>query len=219
MPHGSVCWSRICCSSLVQLLALGEQVVELRLAEHAAQRRLRELRGGVEVVLDLDDRAWRGSIDAEVDDRVDLHRDVVARDDVLRRHVVHHRAQAHAHHRDRSAGTRTRGPGPSAPAGACPGGRSRRARTRAGSSARSTHRGLAPRRQSGWGSWRFAFLPGHVGSFRATSGCTCRVSPSTAVTRTRQPTGIGTSLTARQISPRQAICVDWCGSLGASARP
>ena len=33
---------------------------------------------------------------AEVDDRADLHRDVVARDDVLRRHVVHDRAKADA---------------------------------------------------------------------------------------------------------------------------
>ena len=40
----------------VELLALRQQLVELRLAEHGAQRRLRQLRGRVQVVLDLDDR-------------------------------------------------------------------------------------------------------------------------------------------------------------------
>ena len=82
----------------VQLLALGEQLVERRLAEHAPQRRLRELRRRVEIVLDLHDRLVRVH-DAEVDDRVDLHRDVVPRDDVLRRHVVDDGAQRHPDHR------------------------------------------------------------------------------------------------------------------------
>ena len=59
MPQGSVCSSMTFCSVDVQLLALGEQLVEVRLAEDAAQRRLRQLRGGVEVVLDLDDRLAR----------------------------------------------------------------------------------------------------------------------------------------------------------------
>ena len=49
------------------------------------------------IALDLDDRPARID-DAEVDDRVDLDRDVVARDDVLRRHVHDDRPQAHAHH-------------------------------------------------------------------------------------------------------------------------
>ena len=43
----------------VDLLAVAEQFVELHLAEHGAERRLRQLAGGVEVVLDLDDRARR----------------------------------------------------------------------------------------------------------------------------------------------------------------
>ena len=82
---------------LVQPLALRQQLVELGLPEHAPQRRLGELGRRVEVVLDLDDRAARIH-DAEVDDRVHLHRHVVARDDVLRRHVEDDRAQADAHH-------------------------------------------------------------------------------------------------------------------------
>src|SRR5262249_31189066 len=82
----------------VQLLALREELVQRRLAEHAPQRRLRELRGRVEVVLDLDDRLVR--LDhAEVHDRVDLYRDVVLGDDVLRRDVVNDRTQRDPDHR------------------------------------------------------------------------------------------------------------------------
>src|SRR5262245_3944306 len=81
----------------VELLALGQQPVELVLAEHRAQRRLRELAGRDEEVRDLDDRLLR--IDhAKVDHGVDLDRDVVAGDHVLRRDVEHHRAQLDAHH-------------------------------------------------------------------------------------------------------------------------
>jgi hypothetical protein len=39
-----------------------------------------------------------GVDDAEIDHRVDPHRDVVARDHVLARHVEHQRAQVDAHH-------------------------------------------------------------------------------------------------------------------------
>ena len=81
----------------VDLVALGEQLVELRLAAHAAQRGLRQLRGAVEVVLDRDHRLL-GVQHAEVEHRVDLHRDVVARDHFLRRHVHHDLAQADLHH-------------------------------------------------------------------------------------------------------------------------
>ena len=44
---------------LVELLALAERHVEVRLAEHGAQRRLGDLRGGDQVALDVDDRACR----------------------------------------------------------------------------------------------------------------------------------------------------------------
>ncbi len=82
---------------MVDLFAFREQLVELDLAEHRAQRRLRQLARRVVVVLDLDDRLARVH-HAEVDDRVDLDRDVVARDDVLRRHVVDDRPQRHPDH-------------------------------------------------------------------------------------------------------------------------
>ena len=39
----------------VQAIPLGEQIVQLRLAEYAPERRLRELRRRIEEVLDLDD--------------------------------------------------------------------------------------------------------------------------------------------------------------------
>ena len=59
MPHGSVCWSMIAWRLLVDLLALGQQLVQLGLAADAPQRRLRDLRGGEKIVLDLDDGAVR----------------------------------------------------------------------------------------------------------------------------------------------------------------
>jgi hypothetical protein len=67
----------------VELLAVGEDVVELDLAEDGAEGGLGELRGLVDVVGDLDD-GLGGVEDAEGDDGVDLEGDVVAGDDVLR---------------------------------------------------------------------------------------------------------------------------------------
>ena len=82
---------------LVELVALGEHLVQLVLAEHRAQRGLCQLAGGHVIVLHLNDHALR--IDhPEVDHRVDLDRDVVARDDVLARHIHDDRAQVHPHH-------------------------------------------------------------------------------------------------------------------------
>ena len=97
MPQASVCWSRISWMSAVELVALGQHLVELVLAEHRAQRGLRQLAGRGHEVLDLDDRAL-GIDDAEIEHRIDLHRDVVARDHVLRRHVLHDHAQIDPHH-------------------------------------------------------------------------------------------------------------------------
>ena len=81
----------------VDLVALGEELVEDVLAEHRAQGRLRDLRGGDHVVLDLHDRVVRLD-DAEVRHRVDAHGDVVLRDDLLRRDVERHRAQVDPDH-------------------------------------------------------------------------------------------------------------------------
>jgi hypothetical protein len=67
------------------------------LAEHGPQRGLRELAGRFREMLDLDDRLL-GIDDAIVDHRIDPHRDVVARDHVLRRDIEHAGAQVDADH-------------------------------------------------------------------------------------------------------------------------
>ncbi len=61
----------------VDRLALRKQVIQVGLAEHAAQRRLRHQRGGFEKVLHFHDRGLRID-DAEINDRVDRHRHVVS---------------------------------------------------------------------------------------------------------------------------------------------
>ena len=101
----------ISCSWSLIFSRSDEQLVQLGLAEHRAQRGLRELAGGVEVVLHLHHRALRVD-DAEVDHRVDLDRDVVAGDHVLRRHVEHHGAQGDPHHPVERPEDEARGPGP-----------------------------------------------------------------------------------------------------------
>ena len=82
---------------VVQAVALGQQRVELGAAEHRAQRRLRDLRGRQQVVLDLHDRVVRVH-DAEVADGGHRGRHVVARDHLLRRDAERHRAQVDPHH-------------------------------------------------------------------------------------------------------------------------
>ena len=70
--------------ALVEGLAMGEQLVEVDLAQDGAEGGLGELRGLVDVVRDLDDGAG-GVDDPQGDDGVDFEGDVVAGDDVLRR--------------------------------------------------------------------------------------------------------------------------------------
>jgi len=82
---------------MVSLRSLRQHLIEVVLAEDGAQRRLRELAGRHLELLDLDHRLLR--IDHPiVDDGVDLDRDVVLGDHILRRHVEHAGAQVHAHH-------------------------------------------------------------------------------------------------------------------------
>ena len=81
----------------IELLALRQQLVELVLAKDCAQRRLRELAGRFVEVRHLDDRELRLHY-PEIHDRVHLHRDVIAGDHVLRRHVEHPGSQIDAHH-------------------------------------------------------------------------------------------------------------------------
>jgi hypothetical protein len=82
---------------LVEVLALGEQGVELGLAEHGPQRGLRDLGRRLQVVLDVDDRGVRVH-DAEVRDGIHTGGHVVAGDDVLRGDRVRDRVEGHPHH-------------------------------------------------------------------------------------------------------------------------
>jgi len=68
--------------ALIELLSVGEESVEIDLAEDGAEGGLGELGGLVDIVGDFDD-GLGGVDDAEGDDGVDLEGDVVAGDDVL----------------------------------------------------------------------------------------------------------------------------------------
>ena len=82
---------------VVQPLPLREQRVQLCAAEHRSQRRLGDLRGGEQEVLDLHDRVVR--VDhPEVADRVHGRRHVVPGDHLLRRNAECDRAQVDPHH-------------------------------------------------------------------------------------------------------------------------
>src|SRR4051812_28578462 len=73
-----------------------EQFVELDFAQYRAQRRLRELRGLVQIILHLDHGLCR--IDnAQEDHSVHLQRDVIARDYVLRRNFERFLLERDAH--------------------------------------------------------------------------------------------------------------------------
>ena len=80
----------------IELFPLGKQLVQRVLAQHRAQRRLREVARRRIVLLDLDHRLSRID-DAKVNDRIDFYGDVVTRDHILRRHIHHDRAQVDAH--------------------------------------------------------------------------------------------------------------------------
>ena len=97
MPQASVCSSRMRWTSALSFSRSASISSSSCWPSTERKRRLRELAGRLVVVLDLDDRLLRID-DAVVDDGVDLHRDVVPRDHVLRRHVEHARAQVDAHH-------------------------------------------------------------------------------------------------------------------------
>ena len=96
-PHGSVCASTISWMLRVEFVALAQQLVEFRLPADRAQRGLRELHRGEQVVLDLD-HGPRRIDDAKIQHRADFHRHVVAGDDVLRRNVQRHRPQIDSRH-------------------------------------------------------------------------------------------------------------------------
>ncbi len=82
----------------VELFPLGQQLIQLVLAEHRAQRGLGQLTGGGEKILHLDNRFLRVASTRKLQHRINLHRDVVAGDHVLGRDIVDHGAQVHPDH-------------------------------------------------------------------------------------------------------------------------
>jgi hypothetical protein len=95
IPHGSVCRSMISCS-LRFIFALGEQFIEFRLSEHAAQRCLRNERRRFQVILRSHDCS-RWIDDAKINHGINGHRHVVACHDFLARDVDSHDTQIHPH--------------------------------------------------------------------------------------------------------------------------
>src|SRR5215475_10046253 len=81
----------------VELVALGQHLVEVVLAQDPAQRGLRKLAGCGEIIVDLNHRAL-GIDDAEVDHGINFDRHVVARNHVLGRHLVDDHAEIDPHH-------------------------------------------------------------------------------------------------------------------------
>ena len=81
----------------IELVALGQHLVEVVLAQDPAQRGLGELARSRQVIADLDDRAL-GVDNAKIDDGADLDRDVIAGNHVLRRNFIDEDAQVDAHH-------------------------------------------------------------------------------------------------------------------------
>src|ERR1043166_2381221 len=81
----------------VELVAFGEHLVEIVLAQHRTQCCLRKLAGRLIEVRDLHDSAL-GIDDLIIDDGGHAYRDIIVRNDVLRRHVVDARSEIDLDH-------------------------------------------------------------------------------------------------------------------------
>src|SRR5262249_30481194 len=81
----------------VDFFPLGQKLIQLCLAANTAQRYLRELRSGKEIVLDFPHRAIRFQ-NSKIEHGIDFYRHVIPRDYVLRRDVHGDRAKIHANH-------------------------------------------------------------------------------------------------------------------------
>src|SRR5215470_18208724 len=98
----------------VDLVALRQQLIQLRLAQYVAQRRLTDLRRRLEVVHYVHNRVFRVYY-VEVHDRCNLYRHIVARDHFLRWNRQCHNTQIDSNHARNEWGhqeyTRPLGPG------------------------------------------------------------------------------------------------------------
>src|SRR5262245_17201161 len=182
----------------IELVALGQHLVEIVLAEHPAQRGLRKLAGGGEIVVDLNHRAL-GIDDAEIDHGVDFDRHVVARNHVLGRHLVDDHAKIDPHHllhqRHEQEEPRSLG------AGVTPEGEHDAALVFAQDPDRREQDDHDEDRQKGDGGegkhWSSSLWS--VGDRQA--GSTTRTRPSRLMTLMRAPGCSGRRARARQISP------------------
>ncbi len=96
-PQGAVCVIENALQPQINLVAMRQQFVEFLFAQHRAQSGLRKLRSLVGVIRDFDHRLV-GIDHAQKNDRVHFERDVVARDDVLRRNLQRFLPQRNPHH-------------------------------------------------------------------------------------------------------------------------
>src|SRR6266478_3444503 len=182
----------------IELVALGQHLVEVVLAEHPAQRGLRELAGGGEIVVDLNHRAI-GIDDAEIDHGIDFDRYVVARNYVLGRHLVDDHPEIDPHHllhqRHEQEEPRSLG------AGVTPEGEHDAALVFAQDPDRREQDDHDENRQNGDGGegkhWSSSLWS--VGDRQA--GSTTRTRPSRLMTLMRAPGCSGRGARARQISP------------------
>src|SRR5262249_33454823 len=181
----------------VELVALGQHLVEVVLAEHPAQRRLRQLAGSGEIVIDLDHGSL-GVDDAEINDGVHLYRHSVAGNHVLRGHLVDDHAKIDPHHLldERHEEEEPR----SLRAGVAP----EREHDTALVFAQDAHRREKDdhdedRQKGDGGEGQHNFPPCCRGARQA--GSTTRTRPSRSTTLMRSPACSGCCARARQISP------------------
>ena len=81
----------------IKFVAGTQHVIQLVLTEYRTQRGLGKLTGGIVDIRHLNDGLFRID-DAEINDRIDFHRDIVAGDHVLRWHLHDHGTQVHLAH-------------------------------------------------------------------------------------------------------------------------
>ena len=97
MPQGSVCSIQDVLDAAVDLFPFGQEFVQFALTADTTQCHLGELRGGKKIIFDFPHRQI-GVDDPKIKHGVDLDRDVVASDHVLRWDIHGHRAQIQLDH-------------------------------------------------------------------------------------------------------------------------
>ena len=81
----------------IELVALGEHVIEFVPAENRTQGGLCQLAGGLDPIFHLDNGPFRIE-DTEIDHRADLYGNVIPGNDILGGHIHHDGSQVHPNH-------------------------------------------------------------------------------------------------------------------------